>query len=56
MTAVERLSLLRSGRSAYRVGMPSTACPYDLHGSREESARGACWLRGFVLTRRVAEG
>lgn len=54
ITAVERLTLIRAGAKAYRAGKDSTVCPYSLTGDPVAAAKGAAWIRGYVLARRIA--
>lgn len=54
ITAVVRLTLIRAGARAFRAGKDSTVCPYSLTGDNPvEAAKGAAWIRGYVLARRI---
>ncbi|WP_435059854.1 hypothetical protein [Streptomyces sp. bgisy060] len=50
------LALAKEGKSAYAVGDPADACPYDEYSADPEQQFGArYWRQGWLAARTAAE-
>ena len=47
LTNKEKRKIKKAGYNAYREGLFTTECPYDLDASIEECSKAIVWLDGF---------